>query len=67
MVINQETILQYSNSLYAKMNGMQYSFADLQLLSNLENSTLCLVLIQLIRENKLEQYVSDGEVYYRKS
>lgn len=43
------------------------SFGQLQKLSNLASTDLCLALAQLIRERKVEQFSECQSVYYRLS
>lgn len=66
MVSDNKAIKENGNRLFVRMKGMNYSFSDLQALGGLSGSDLCLALIQLIRENKVEQCVEEGTVYYRK-
>lgn len=67
MSFSKEYIKENSCRLYDKLTEVPYSFAELQHISGLDDSTLCLVLIQLIRENKMEQRYNDGNIYYQKS
>ncbi|UVQ74496.1 hypothetical protein NXY30_26755 [Bacteroides faecis] len=55
-----------SISLYAQMQNDSYTFMDLQQISQLKEAELCLVLIQLIREDKIKQIVKGKNICYRK-
>lgn len=66
MSFNEKNIRESSIRLYEQIEKRAYSFDELQAISQLESSTLCLVLIQLIRENKLEQGIRNKNIYYRK-
>lgn len=66
MPFNEKYIKEYSCQLYERISNKQYTFNDLQLISKLESSVLCLVIIQLIRENKMAQHCEEGRIYYRK-
>lgn len=64
--INEETIKTNSVKLYAMLNEEEpYTFVQLQTLSHLDNTDLCMALIQLIRENQIEQKNEEG-IYYLK-
>lgn len=41
------------------------TFAQLEQLCHMASTDLCLALVQLMRENKVEQYTDSRIVYYR--
>lgn len=65
MIINNERIKEDSINVYKAMNRMvHYSFNELQRLCHLESTDLCLALIQLLRESKIEQNRDKTGIYY---
>lgn len=66
MSFNLKKIEEYSISLYAQMQNESYTFMDLLQLSKLRESELCLVLIQLMREDKIKQIVKGKNISYKK-
>lgn len=66
MSFNLKKIEEDSISLYAQMQNESYTFMDLLQLSKLRESELCLVLIQLMREDKIKQIVKGKNISYKK-
>lgn len=66
MPFTENFIKECSSQLYERITDKQYSFTDLQMLSKLKSPTLCLVIIQLIRDGKVMQHWGDGRIYYQK-
>ncbi len=66
MPFDLKKIQEDSISLYAQMQNDSYTFMDLQQISQLKEAELCLVLIQLIREDKIKQIVKGKNICYRK-
>lgn len=66
MPFDLRKIQEDSISLYAQMQNDSYTFMDLQQISQLKEAELCLVLIQLIREDKIKQIVKGKNICYRK-
>lgn len=66
MLFNLKKIEEDSISLYAQMQNESYTFMDLLQLSKLRESELCLVLIQLMREDKIKQIVKGKNISYKK-
>ena len=55
MILDKEHIRENS-TFHGKMKGMyRYTFSELQRLTNLGSTELCLALIQLLREEKITQ------------
>lgn len=66
MPFDLKKIQEDSISLYAQMQNDSYTFMDLQQISQLKEAELCLVLIQLIREDKIKQIAKGKNICYRK-
>lgn len=67
MSLNEKYIRENCHLLYHKIAEQKpYSFSELKEISGLENPMLCLVLIQLIKEKKMEQKIKDKKIYYLK-
>ena len=53
------------SKVYSSMNQIsQYTFRELQELTQLKNIDLCMALIHLISEKKVEQNMNENGVYY---
>lgn len=64
--IEEKTIKANSIKLYALFdNDEHYTFNRLHILSQFDSTDLCLALIQLVRENRIEQR-NEGGIYYIK-
>ncbi|WP_300725015.1 hypothetical protein [uncultured Bacteroides sp.] len=64
MKLNEASRPSYSK-VYSSMKRIgRYSFSELQRLTELTNTDLCLALIHLIAENKVEQNVNENGVFY---
>lgn len=64
--IEEAVIKINSEKLYSMLEkGKSYTFTQLQIISHFDNINLCLVLIQLIRENRIEQRNEEGICYLK--
>jgi len=65
MIINKRIIKKNSKKVFYIMKRMyHYSFNELQKSTLLENTELCLALIQLLQEDKIIQYRDESGIYY---
>lgn len=65
MILNTEIIKRNSHKVCAAMKQMcHYSFAELQKFTLLDNTALCLALLQLVREGRIAQMKDETGVYY---
>jgi len=65
MIANKEIIKTNSRKVFNIMKQTQhYSFSELQSFTLLENTELCLALIQLLQEGKIAQYKDESGIYY---
>lgn len=67
-MFNMETIKQNSQRVYNLMKRMyRYTFKELEQTTSLESTDLCLALIQLQREGRLEYGKSEEGIYYARA
>lgn len=65
MAFNKETIRKNSASIYHHMQRKhRYTFEELQRMGNLESTPLCLALLYLMQERKIEQEQEAHTIYY---
>ncbi len=65
MAFSKKDIITNSKNLYSCMRKMNhYSLEELQNMINLKNTDLCLALIQLIQDKKVERGKDKNGVYY---
>lgn len=65
MNISKEAIKKNSTILYSRMKRMyHYTFEELDRLLNLGSTELCLALIQLLQERKIEQCKDAAGIRY---
>jgi len=65
MKMNLKTIMEDSNRIYGQLsNGIKYLYHELQELTNMGDTQLCLAICQLIRDGRLYQHQEDNLVYY---
>lgn len=65
MIINTEKIKKNSGRIIGMMRQMcRYSFEELQHFTRLGSTELCLALIFLVQEGKIEQNRDEFGVYY---
>lgn len=65
MNLKKEIIKVNSEKLYASMGDGCYTFTYLQKASNLDSSDLCIALLTLIRDNRVQQ-MNKGKIFYSK-
>lgn len=65
MIINMELIKKNGSRIIGMMRQMcRYSFEELQHFTRLGTTELCLALVLLVREGKIEQNRDESGVYY---
>lgn len=67
-MFNMEIIKQNSKKVYDLMKQMyRYTFKELELITSLNSTELCLALIELQREGKLEYGKGETGIYYART
>lgn len=67
MKINLKIIIEDSNHIYGMLsNGIKYLYHELQELTHMDDTQLCLAICQLIRDGRINQHIEDNLVYYLK-
>lgn len=67
-MFNMEIIKQNSRRVYDLMKQMyRYTFKELEQVTSLDSTDLCLALIELQREGRLEYGKSETGIYYTRA
>lgn len=65
MKMNLKTIVEDSNRIYGQLsNGIKYLYHELQELTNMGDTQLCLAICQLLRDGRISQWQEENLVYY---
>ncbi len=65
--MNLKTIVEDSNRIYEQLShGMKYLHHELQELTCMNDTQLCLAICQLLRDGRISQRQEDNLVYYLK-
>lgn len=67
MKTSLKTIIEDSNRIYEMLsNGIKYLYHELQELTHMDDTQLCLAICQLIRDGRICQQAEANLVYYLK-
>lgn len=67
MKMNLKNIVEDSNHIYEQLSqGIKYLFYELQELTRMSDTQLCLAICQLLRDGRISQYQEENLVYYLK-
>ena len=67
MKMNLKNIVKDSNHIYEQLSqGIKYLYHELQELTRMDDTQLCLAICQLIRDGRISQRQEDNLVYYLK-
>lgn len=67
MKMNFKNIVEDSNHIYKQLSqGIKYLYHELQELTHMDDTQLCLAICQLIRDGRISQRQEDNLVYYLK-
>lgn len=65
-MLDEHSIKHYGEKVCLVLSRLPYgTFEEIQMLCHIGNTELCLVLIYLLRENKIGQEYTDGQVRYK--
>ncbi|MBE6287429.1 MAG: hypothetical protein E7099_04485 [Mediterranea massiliensis] len=66
MIFNKTTIIKNSQAIYQLLHKMQrYSYAELQRMTQLNDTDLCMAISQLLMENKVVRIKKEKKIFYR--
>lgn len=67
MKMNLKNIVEDSNHIYEQLSQeIKYLYHELQELTRMDDTQLCLAICQLIRDGRISQRQEDNLVYYLK-
>ncbi|MBP3553596.1 MAG: hypothetical protein J6K05_10605 [Bacteroidaceae bacterium] len=67
MKMNLKTIIEDSNRIYGQLSqGIKYLYDELQEITRMDDTQLCLAICQLLRDGRICRSQEDNLIYYLK-